>query len=62
VETGFQLFGKNADRMKKELDYYMMDNCQSWDLHADGSYTQNHPEEGEERFSAQDKLMEDFTR
>jgi len=62
VETGFQLFGKNADRMKKELDYYMMDNCQSWELHADGSYTQNHPAEGEERFSAQDRLMDDFAR
>ena len=62
VETGFPLFGKNADRMKKELDYYMMDNCQSWELHADGSYTQNHPAEGEERFSAQDRLMDDFAR
>lgn len=62
VETGFQLFGKNAERLKRELDYYLSDNCQSWQLHADGSYTQHHPAEGEERFSAQDKLMEEFTR
>lgn len=62
VETGFQLFGKNADRMKKELDYYMMDNTQAWDLHADGSYTQAHPAEGEEPFSAQQALLDDFAR
>lgn len=62
VETGFQLFGKNADRMKRELDYYMKDNCQAWELHEDGSYIQCHPEEGEQRFSAQDALMDDFAR
>ncbi len=62
VETGFQFFGKNADRLKKEMDYYMMDNTQAWDLHADGSYTQAHPAEGEEPFSAQQALLDDFAR
>ncbi|MGB0466893.1 MAG: polyphosphate kinase 1 [Pontibacterium sp.] len=62
VETGFPLFGRNAERMKRELDYYLMDNCQSWQLHADGSYRQNHPGEGEALFSAQAALMDDFAR
>ncbi|MGB0732810.1 MAG: polyphosphate kinase 1 [Pontibacterium sp.] len=62
VETGFQLFGKHAERVKKEMDYYMKDNCQAWDLQSDGSYIQAHPAEGEDAFSAQEALMEDFAR
>lgn len=62
VETGFQVFGKHAERLKRELDYYMKDNCQSWELQADGSYLQNKPAEGEEVFSAQQTLLEEFAR
>ena len=62
VETGFQVFGKYADRLKRDLDFYMRDNCQSWELHADGSYIQNKPEEGEEAFSAQQALLEEFAK
>lgn len=47
VETGFQLSGKHAERLKRELDYYLKDNCQSWQLHSDGSYTLNQPAEAQ---------------
>ncbi|RVU31841.1 polyphosphate kinase 1 [Neptunomonas marina] len=60
VETGFPLTGKLADRVKRELDYYLQDNTQSWELQADGRYTLNLPEEGEEPFSAQQQLLQDF--
>jgi polyphosphate kinase len=60
VETGFELFGKNAERIRKELDYYLQDNAQAWELHSDGSYTLVQPKEGEERFSAQQKLLDEL--
>ncbi|WP_240770713.1 polyphosphate kinase 1 [Neptunomonas sp. XY-337] len=60
VETGFPLTGKLADRVKRELDYYLQDNTQSWELQADGRYTLNLPEEGAEPFSAQQQLLQDF--
>jgi polyphosphate kinase len=60
VETGFELFGKNAERIRKELDYYLQDNTQAWELHSDGSYTLIQPRDGEERFSAQQKLLEEL--
>lgn len=60
VETGFPLTGKLAERVKKELDYYLADNTQSWELKADGSYTLLKPEEGVEPFSAQRQLLQDF--
>ncbi|MBY4678648.1 polyphosphate kinase 1 [Marinobacterium arenosum] len=62
VETGFQLYGKHAERLKRELDYYMQDNSQSWVLQSDGSYILNQPAEGEEPFSAQQALMDEFAR
>jgi polyphosphate kinase len=60
VETGFELYGKHAERIRSELDYYLRDNCQSWELHSDGSYTLNQPAEGEERFSAQRTLLNEL--
>lgn len=60
VETCFPLTGKQGDRVKKELDYYLADNTQSWELKADGSYTLLAPEEGAEPFSAQQQLLRDF--
>lgn len=60
VETCFPVTGKQADRVKKELDYYLADNTQSWELKADGSYTLLAPEEGVEPFSAQQQLLRDF--
>ncbi len=60
VETGFPLYGKYADRIKKDLDLYLSDNSHSWALHSDGSYTLNQPAEGEETISAQSLLLSDF--
>lgn len=60
VETGFELYGKHAERIRRELDYYLEDNCQSWELHSDGSYTLNQPAEGESRFCAQEVLLNEL--
>ncbi|GGO77751.1 polyphosphate kinase [Marinobacterium nitratireducens] len=60
VETGFQLSGKNAERIRRELEYYLQDNTQSWELALDGSYTLRQPAEGEEPFSAQQQLLSDY--
>ncbi|WP_151671341.1 polyphosphate kinase 1 [Nitrincola schmidtii] len=62
VETGFQLTGRNAERILRELEYYLKDNCQSWVLQSDGSYSLLQPAEGEERFSAQQALLEEFAK
>ena len=62
VETGFQLTGRNAERILRELEYYLKDNCQSWELQSDGSYNLLQPAEGEERFSAQQVLLEEFAK
>ncbi|GAA0698370.1 polyphosphate kinase 1 [Marinobacterium maritimum] len=58
VETGFELSGKHAERIRRELDYYLRDNTGAWELHSDGSYTLVQPAEGEERFSAQQALLD----
>ncbi len=60
VETGFPLIGKLAERVKRDLDLYLADNSHSWELHSDGSYTLNQPEEGEELISAQAALLGEF--
>ncbi len=60
VETGFELSGKHAERIRRELDYYLRDNTQAWELHSDGSYTLVQPAEGEERFSAQQALLDEL--
>ncbi|MCP8686339.1 polyphosphate kinase 1 [Marinobacterium sedimentorum] len=60
VETGFQLSGKHAERIKRELDYYLRDNTHSWVLASDGSYTLRQPAEGEEPFSAQQQLLSEY--
>lgn len=61
VETGFPLTGKLAERVKKDLDLYLADNCRSWMLHSDGSYTLNTPQKGEEPVSAQESLLSQFS-
>lgn len=41
VETCFPLLDKKlAQRIRKDLDTYLVDNCQSWRLESDGHYTQ----------------------
>lgn len=59
VETCFPIENKKlSERVKEELDWYLKDNCQSWELKPDGSYGQLTPQEGEERFSVQSALLD----
>ncbi len=59
VETCFPIENKKlSERVKEELDWYLKDNCQSWELKPDGSYSQLTPQEGEERFSVQNSLLD----
>lgn len=47
-------------RLIGDLHVYLADNCQAWALRADGRYVQLAPEPGEERLSAQAKLLRDL--
>ncbi|RBW49076.1 polyphosphate kinase 1 [Marinobacter sp. F3R11] len=62
VETAFPIEDPELiARVREDLDTYLADNCQSWVLQPDGSYIQNQPAEGEERFAAQLVLLERLT-
>ena len=42
VETCFPILDKKlAQRVRKDLETYLVDNCQSWNLREDGSYQRN---------------------
>jgi len=59
VETCFPIENeKLITRVKQELSYYLTDNCQSWEMNADGIYTLNQPAPDEERQSAQETLLQ----
>ena len=59
VETCFPIEDKKqVARVMAELTYYLDDNSQSWEMDAEGDYHQNQPDEGEERVSAQQLLIE----
>ncbi|SDM17436.1 polyphosphate kinase [Modicisalibacter muralis] len=57
VETCFPILDKKlAQRVRKDLETYLVDNCQSWLLHEDGSYSKL--ESGDEApISAQETLL-----
>lgn len=59
VETCFPILDPElAHRVfREELQYYLKDNCQSWQLDADGQYNKIHSSEDEPAFSAQDHLL-----
>ncbi|MDC0662252.1 polyphosphate kinase 1 [Marinobacter sp. SS21] len=62
VEVAFPVDDRDlAERLRGELDAYLADNCQSWELQPDGQYVQNQPEEGVERFASQLTLLERLT-
>ncbi len=44
-------------RLASDLDAYLADNTQAWELSADGTYTHLRPAEGEEPVSAQLRLL-----
>lgn len=57
VETCFPLLDKKiATRVRKDLETYLVDNCQSWLLQPDGSYRLQHPGDGAP-ISAQETLI-----
>ncbi|MCX4027441.1 polyphosphate kinase 1 [Endozoicomonas sp. SM1973] len=59
IETCFPIENpKLVSRVKRELDIYLTDNCMSWQLQSDGSYTLNTPGEGEDNINVQQKLLE----
>lgn len=61
VETCFPLLeGKLAHRVRKDLETYLLDNCQSWELQSDGHYRLNSPAEGEAEVSAQETLLDAY--
>ncbi|MEO8160532.1 MAG: polyphosphate kinase 1, partial [Arenimonas sp.] len=64
VETCFPLLDPVlAQRVyDEELDNYLRDNQQAWQLHADGSYTRIQPTQGEAPYSAQGALLEKLSR
>jgi polyphosphate kinase len=59
VETGFVILDPRvAARIRSEaLDNYVADNCNAWELQADGTYTRLRPGEGEAPHSAQLRLL-----
>lgn len=61
VETCFPIEDKKlSERVKDEINYYLADNCQSWEMDTEGNYHLNQPEEGEARVCAQKHLLENL--
>ena len=52
--------GRLRQRIINELDYYLRDNSQAWELQSDGSYQRVTCPEGETPFSAQHTLLEEL--
>ncbi|MBS0212180.1 MAG: polyphosphate kinase 1 [Proteobacteria bacterium] len=59
VETCFPIIDKElAARVQaEELECYLRDDSQAWELRGDGSYAQLHPQPGEPAFAAQADLL-----
>ncbi|MDO6680938.1 MULTISPECIES: polyphosphate kinase 1 [unclassified Oceanobacter] len=58
VETAFPIeSNKLKERVKSELEAYMLDNSQAWILQSDGRYLRSEPAEGEEVIRAQNILL-----
>lgn len=59
VETCFPIEDpKLMERVMSEMELYLNDNCQSWEMDSEGNYHQNIPAEEEPRISAQKTLLE----
>jgi polyphosphate kinase len=58
-ESCFQIRQKAMkDQIRGDLELFLADNCQAWELHGDGSYERLRPGKGEERISAQETFLE----
>jgi len=51
---------KLAQRALKDLELYLQDNTQAWDLNTDGSYSRTQRIEGDELVNAQYGLLSKF--
>lgn len=61
VETAFPIENnKLKERMKIEMDAYLEDNYQAWDLHSDGGYVRAQPAENEAIICAQARLLDNL--
>jgi polyphosphate kinase len=62
VETGFPLLSKKIrDKVIADLELYLQDNAQAWELNAEGAYERVLPAEGDELISAQAQLLANAT-
>jgi polyphosphate kinase len=62
VETGFPIMVKRIrEKITADLELYLTDNTQAWQLNTDGSYTRLQPGEGEQPISAQMTLLQEAT-
>jgi len=58
VEVAFPIEQKMLKkRVIEELNFYLRDNCQAWELQTDGTYMRCSPVDEEEPFSAQQELL-----
>lgn len=58
VEVCFPVENKKLqERIRRDLDYYLRDNSQSWILQGDGGYVRLKPGEGEDGYAAQERLL-----
>lgn len=55
------LSGRLQARIRSDLQSYLQDNCQSWELQSDGNYLLNTPRAGEKRHSAQLDLLKNLS-
>ena len=62
VEICFPILsGRLQARIRSDLQSYLQDNCQSWEMQSDGSYLLNQPEKNQPRLSAQMELLSKLT-
>lgn len=59
VETCFPVENHRlARRLRRDMEVYLRDNAQSWELQPDGDYVQRQPAPGEKRVASQKALMQ----
>jgi len=59
VETCFPIEDRRlARRLRRDMEVYLRDNAQSWELQPDGDYLARHPAPGEKRVASQQALMQ----
>ena len=61
VEVCFPLLDSRlANRVRKDLETYLLDNCQSWELQSDGGYLLNSPAKEQAEVSVQETLLDAY--